>query len=202
MAAALVAEHRTHGRAVTMLAAEIKVGDAKWPTRIRNISIGGALVEGVPIGEIGTQVVLSRGRRCAAGKVLWRSTDAFAIQFNEPIKVAEWLQSGDSSSGRSTHQEVGNDSRRDDLPTEIIASRVQEEMAFVSRLLEGVADLLSEDPILRVRHATRIQELCVGKQMLTELVAVLERGCSADAVLANVTDPMRQRLLREKMRRI
>lgn len=202
MTARLVAEQRTDRRAVTMLTAEITVGAATWRAKIRNISTGGALVEGVPITELGTQVVLSRGPQCAAGEVIWRGTDALAIQFNEPIDVAEWLQSGDSHSRTSKPSQVGNDGCPHDLPTEIIASRVREEMAFVSRLVEGVADLLSEDPILRVRHAPRIQELCVGEQMLSELITVLERGCSADAVLANATGPMRQRLLRGKMRGI
>lgn len=202
MTARLVAEQRTDRRAVTMLTAEVAVGSATWPARIRNISTGGALIEGVPVTERGTQVVLSRGQQCAAGEVIWCDPEALAIQFNEPINPAEWLRSGDSSGERSRHREVRDDCRPDDLPTEIIASRVREEMAFVSRLVEGVADLLSEDPILRVRHATRIQELCVGEQMLTELIAILERGCSANAVVTNATGPMRQRLLRGKMRTV
>lgn len=202
MVAALTAEQRTHGRAVTLLTAEIKVGDEKWPARIRNISLAGALVEGIPSGDVGTQVVLSRGSAHAAGEVLWRDTDALAIRFHEPIDLAEWLESR-TSSGNSMDHDLGNiQSRHEDVSAEIIACRVREEMAFVSRLVEGVAGLLSEDPILRVRHATRIQELCMGEQMLNELSAVLERGCSVDAVLANVTGPMRQRLLRARIRGI
>lgn len=80
--------------------------------------------------------------------------------------------------------------------------RVCEETAYVSRLVEGVAELLLQDTILRVRHASPIRNFCAGEQMLRELAAVLELGCSADAVLAKVTGPMRQRLLRARMRRL
>jgi hypothetical protein len=202
MTAALVSEGRCHFRPNSMLAGSLSAGGSIWAVTIRNLSVRGASIEGEISVDIGTSVVLSRGPHQVAGEVRWQSARSVGIWFHEPVNVADWLQSVDSSGTEPAEKESSNSGGRhfDDLPSSIIASRVREEMAFVARLVEGVAELLSEDPILRVRHATRIQELCMGEQMLNELSAVLELGCSADAVFANVSEPMRQRLLRARMR--
>lgn len=74
--------------------------------------------------------------------------------------------------------------------------RLIEEIGFVSRALHGVADVLSRDAILRIRHAPRVQELCISEQMLIEIAAVLEQASKLPAVERHVTGPMRRRLLR------
>lgn len=202
MGAALVAEQRTYRRTATMLNGEISIGDTTWPAKIRDISAYGALVQSDAMAQEGASVVLSRGPRCVAGEVRWRGTNALGIQFAEPVDVAEWLDSQDARGTGSREKNVPNHGCRNTmevLPPDVVACRVREEMAYVSRLIDGVAELLSEDPILHVRHATRLQELCIGKQMLNELAAVLELGCSADAVLISVSGPMQQRLLRARM---
>lgn len=197
MATALVSEKRTHRRAVTMLTADLTVANRTWPATIRNLSVQGALVQTPANLQIGAGVVLTRGGHRVAGEVRRSGTEGFGICFDEQINVPDWLESIDSSStGRRGDRSSGDrHSDSHSVPPEIILSRVREEMAYISRLIEGVALLLAEDPILRVRHSGRIQELCIGEQMLQELSAILV-DCSADAVQVNATGPMRQRLLR------
>lgn len=202
MRSALVAEQRSYRRTNTMLNGEISTGDRTWPAKIRDISPYGALVETDAIALERASVVLSRGPRRVAGEVRWRSTNALGIQFALPVDVEEWLESHDPRGTGSSQQNVPNRGRRHPkqvLSPDVVACRVREEMAYVSRLIDGVTRLLSEDPILSVRHATRIQELCTSKHMVNELANVLDLGCSADAVLTHVSGPMQQRLLRAQM---
>lgn len=201
MATALVSEQRTHLRAVTMLTADLSVANTSWPVTIRNLSIRGALVQTAASVDVGEAVVLSRDRHCAAGEVRWRSADSVGIMFHEPINVPDWLHSKDSScTSRAGKRDLGSECpEADALPPDTIACRVREEIAYISRVIEGVAGLLAEDPILRVRHSSRIQDLCMSEQMLRELGVILELDCSADAVQANATGPMRHRLLRERI---
>lgn len=195
MATALVSEQRAHRRAVTMLTANLRAANSSWPAIIRNLSIQGALIQTRADLEIGAAVVLSRGSHCVAGAVRRRCSEGFGIRFEEPVDVPAWLQSINSNSTgkRNTDDECPN---AHTVSPAIILCRVREEMAYISRLIEGVAALLADDPILRVRHSSRLHELCMSEQMLRELGAVLEFDCSADAVQANATGPMRQRLLR------
>lgn len=197
MATALVSEQRTHRRAVTILTADLTVAGRTWPATIRNLSAQGASVQTSANLEIGAGVVLSRGDRRVAGEVCRSGTEGLGICFHEQINVPDWLESIESSSTSRRGNKSSGDGHSDShsVPPEIILNRVREEMAYIARLIEGVASLLAEDPILRVRHSGRIQELCIGEQMLQELSAILV-DCSADAVQVNATGPMRQRLLR------
>lgn len=197
MATALVSEQRAHRRSVTMLTANLTVANSSWPATIRNLSVQGALVQTAAKLEIGVEVVLSRGSHDVAGAVRRRCSEGFGICFREAINVADWMQSIDTATtNRKGTREADGHAEAQTLAPETILSRVGEEMAYISRLIEGVASLLAEDPILRVRHSSRIQELCMSEQMLQELGAILESDRSADAVQANATGPMRQRLLR------
>lgn len=198
MATALVSEQRAHRRPVTMLAVDLRAANGSWPATIRNLSPQGALVQVSADLEIGAVVVLSRGSNHVAGEVRRRGAQGLGISFHEPITVPDWLQSIDSSSTSRTGNRNPHDRAReaDTLSRATILCRVREEMAYISRLIEGVAGQLADDPILRVRHSSRIQELCMSEQMIQELAAILEFDCSADAVQTNATGPMRQRLLR------
>ena len=202
MGGALVEEQRSYRRAATMFNGEISAGDTSWPAKIRDISAYGALVQSDAIAHEGASVELIRGPRRVAGEVRWRGAGALGIRFAEPVNVEEWLECQVARGLSSRQENLPNNGCRhpqEVLPSDVIAYRVREEMAFVSRLIDGVAELLSEDPILHVRHATHLQELCMGRQMLNELINVLELGCSADAVLTSVSGPMQQRLVRAQI---
>lgn len=198
MATALVSEQRADRRAIMMLNAELANANRSWPATIRNLSAYGALVETEADLEIGAAVVVSRGSRRVAGEVRRRCVEGYGICFHEPIDVRNWMQSNESSSASRGGNRDPNARcpKAHLLRPETISCRVREELAYISRLIESVASLLAEDPILRVRHSDRIQELCISEQMLRELAAILEFDCSPDSVQANATGPMRHRLLR------
>jgi len=63
-------------------------------------------------------------------------------------------------------------------------------------VLSAVAGVLSEDPILRVRHCGRMQELSIAAEMLKQLSTVLLSDDKITTIQTCVTGPMKQRMLR------
>jgi len=89
---ALAVENRSEGRSNVFLTAMLEGGGASAPVRIRNISAGGALVDGRTLPPLGTLVTLSRGRLFAAGRLAWAGEGQAGLNFDEQIDVATWVQ--------------------------------------------------------------------------------------------------------------
>ena len=78
-------------------------------------------------------------------------------------------------------------------------TRIAEELAYVKRLLDGVGDQLTEDPIMLQRHAQALQNFDAACQILGHLSVVLG---SEDAAVAAESIPMedlRTRLVRKAL---
>ena len=56
--------------------------------RIRDISAGGAKVQG-PMLDVGTQIILTRGRFTIPARVVWCGDAQFGVAFDKPINVDE-----------------------------------------------------------------------------------------------------------------
>lgn len=191
------AESRKAERINTLLAADARVGDKCWQVRIRNMSQFGAMVETPVKVDIKTSILVKRGALHAAGEVVWRRDGVFGVRFFEPADVREWL-------GVSTHEAVASIGHPPELKTQAadapsdaaLTFRIAEEIAYVERVLSAVAGVLSEDPILRVRHCGRMQELSIAAEMLKQLSTVLLSDDKITTIQTCVTGPMKQRMLR------
>lgn len=180
-----------------MLAAVAVVGQTQWPVKIRNLSSWGALVETQARTDRGTTVMLMRGSLRAAGEVMWQCNDEFGLKFFAPISVEEWLRSINYKVDPDTNQnKVASRSNKDALTEEALLRRIAEEIACVGRAIENVADLLSQDAILRIRHIRSLQELCIAEQGLAGISKILKDGITVDSIHRHAVGVLRQRLLR------
>lgn len=183
---------RQSERTNTLLAATAMVGATAWPIKIRNISRFGLMVESAVKAQVGSSVSISRGSLRAAGEIVWSLDKTFGVKFFNSIDTAEWAPRRDAALAPNiTHKRQP----RSDLSNETLSSRCRQELGFISRTLDGLADSLSRDPVLRIRYASEIQQLCINSEMVQQIACVYGDDDIASAVDRFVTGPMRSRLL-------
>ena len=191
---------RAFVRSKTFLAATMQVKEVACPVRVRNLSPLGAMIEAASVPGIGTTITVGRGSLAAAAEVVWTEADHFGVRFTEEVDVARWIserhQTDSMAPVPSTRISSKDGSAQLDLDDSIIASRIADEISYLGRVMEGVSDILSKDPLLRHRHARSIQDLAIGEEMLDQLAAVLKTTNKIEAIKQTVTGSMRGRLLR------
>lgn len=197
------------------LAAEIETEGLKLPVRIRNLSEGGALIEGAALPGVGTPLVLRRLQVELPASVIWRTAGKAGIKFGERAYVEEWV------AGRPLIERMlGRGQARVDAiqaairdgvalteePSAPISPpaddraldrRLAEELAYVRRLLDVVGDELTDDPIILQRHANTLQSFDMACQTLGHISAILGAPDRAEAVAAVTLEELRMRLLRK-----
>lgn len=146
--------------------------------------------------EVGTQLTICRDSLRAEGEIVWRNDATAGIRFLAPLKIEEWVSIPTRTALAPEEHCSADREAPDELSNDVIDRRILDEVTFVSRSIEAVADLLTNDPILRIRHSNAIQQLCISSQMLEELTLVLPCKDKCSAVYESVTGPMRNRLLR------
>ena len=83
---------RSDSRSNVFLTATVYAGARSSPVKIRNLSIHGALLEGVNLPGDGSPARLQRGSLVALGEVAWRDDKHCGIRFNHPVNVEEWIK--------------------------------------------------------------------------------------------------------------
>jgi hypothetical protein len=84
-----------------------------------------------------------------------------------------------------------------DPSTDLLDRRLEEELAFCRRTLEGMGDKQCDDPILLSRHQVTLQSIDLLAQMLGHIAAVVGAADRADAVSRIGMIELRNRLTRE-----
>lgn len=197
------------------MAAEIETDGLKLPVRIRNLSEGGAMIEGAALPGVGATLILRRLQIELAATVIWRTAGRCGIRFGEPAFVEEWV-----AGRRSPERMFGRGQARVDTIQAAIRSgsavaddwvpptgpavddrdldhRLAEELAYVGRLLDTVGDELSDDPVMLQRHAQSLQNFDLACQIMGHISAILGASDRADAVAAVTLEELRTRLLRK-----
>lgn len=193
-------EARSTGRATTLLAAILSYGSHKAPCRIRNLSAGGALVDVSSPPPQGSTVFLSRGSLTTAAEVVRVSAGNCGLRFSEEVVVADWLpdapRNTTNTAARSfaTSSEIPAGGR---LTDEMVLRRSSEEIDYVSRSIESIATLLLNDPVLKLRHATSMQQLAIAQQILLDISAIIKSEDKGLAVMSCTNSPLRSRLARK-----
>jgi hypothetical protein len=165
----------------------------------------GALVECEPLPPIGATVVISRGKLAIAGEVIRSKNSFFGVRFSEKIELHAWLTDAAKPNlpSRQTEEDMPPQAQfkpeNDDglFSHQTLDQRISEEIQYVSRIVGVIGEVLVNDPVLRVRHASSLQQLDMGKQMLAEIAEIVAAKNKLDRISSAVTGPMRARMLRE-----
>ncbi len=197
-----------------LLSATIETATLKAPVRIRNLSEGGALLEGAAFPDVGGALTLRRLEIAIDAVVVWRSASRCGVQFKGKVAVADWVSGTQSRSSHDIDQ-----ARVDSIQAAVRAGRpvpttegaaapvvdadldrrIAEELSYVKRLLEIVGDELTDAPIVVQRYSRSLQSFDLACQILGHLSTILTASNRGAAVQAVGMDDLRARLLRKPL---
>lgn len=201
------------------LAASIVAGALKADVRIRNMSEGGAMIEGSALPSTGCPLVLKRAEIEIGGVVVWSHAGRCGIRFDGLAYVDEWIagkklpEKANFSSGQRRVDAIQSALRSGQSPDTFnaprdaalrpdtrshrnqLVRRIGEEIAAVHRLLNAVADDLSDDPLMLTRHSARLQGIQSASEILDHLARVLQAADPEAETDAIKIQALRSRLL-------
>ncbi|MDQ3045281.1 MAG: hypothetical protein M3R06_09080 [Chloroflexota bacterium] len=203
-------ELRAQARSKVILAATWSDGAYVKPGKIRDMSTLGAMLETSFPPVVDATIILTRGKLRAAATVVWTGIQAFGVLFDEPVKVRDWLTDdpdtaiGKESFNRTCIKTVAAQSEKVERPRPevtpisniVVECRLSEEIDYAARIVLSIASVLSNDPVLRTRHAISLQELATSYQTMFEISSIIKEPDKFNAVLQVASGSMRQRLLR------
>jgi PilZ domain len=196
-----------------LLAATIEADGLKVPVRIRNLSEGGAMVDGSALPRTGTLLTLTRAEIEVGGRVVWQTQGRCGVAFDTTaITVDEWVSGNRVASFQGHRGQARVDAIQqavrsgDALPAEPAApaapdlanlgTRLVEEIFHVRELLDRLGEQLIDDPHVIATHMASLQNLDRASQILDHLGAILGADDPAAAVDAVAMQELRARLLR------
>jgi hypothetical protein len=182
---------------------------SRMAVTVRNLSSTGALVRArSPIAEIGP-IALVRGSLRAPGTLAWKDGLNGGINFDEPINLAEWAPGAPREGQRDVDRRVAQsrgqvapllpraapDLSASDARSNLVA-RISEELAFAARRLDVLGSELSEEPAMVARHAARLQDIEITRQVLGHLSRLLATDDPAALLASLGMEDLRRRLER------
>jgi hypothetical protein len=174
-----VADQRSEPRTNMFVMATIASGSGSGPVKVRNLSPGGALVEGGILPTPGTRIILNRADLSMHGKVVWSASGRAGLRFESLADVAQWLPAGVNSHGQQRVDQLVQQikaSPRPAYPPQAPAIMIPAAISFddlrqVKKALESLAEDLACDPDVIARHCSRLQALDLAAQLLDKLLA-------------------------------
>ena len=170
------ADERGEGRSNIFLVATIYAAQGSGPVRIRNMSPGGALVEGGALPSEGSPVRLSRGSLGVAGCIAWQSGNRAGVRFDCRVAVADWLPRGHRPPQQAIDEAVHayrSGARMPPARSPAPVVDLRAELTGLEQTLRRIAEQLARDSAVCERHLTGIQSIDVAAQKLAGLAASL-----------------------------
>lgn len=158
--------------------ATIAAGSASGPVKIRNLSPGGAMVEGAALPQVGDRFELRRGASCVCGTVAWCRDGLAGLEFDGTVDVAEWTPGGHA--GQKRVDQVFQQVTAGAGAAPEVQILVPQEDTFaapqlrrLARAIDALADDLADDAAVVAKFAAKLQTLDIASQVLRKLA---ERG--------------------------
>ena len=197
-----------------LLSATIEAGQLKVPVRIRNLSEGGAMLDGAALPDPGCTLTLRRLQVEIGARVIWCDAGRCGVAFDGVAAVEDWvagscLPQRFVAPGQARVDAIQFAVRRGEalpeeppplgkpVPVGDLEQHIAAEIEMVRRLLETVGDELSDDMALLTRYAEALQRFDFGCQVLGHLAAVLSAPDRAAAVAGVTMEELRARLLQK-----
>lgn len=113
-------DSRASERSNVFLSATLYSDTGSFPVRIRNISPGGALLDGTNLPAIGSSIRLARAHLTAEGEIAWQSHDFRGLRFRSTVDVQEWVKSRAHAGQQRVDQAIAQirAERRSKIPVE------------------------------------------------------------------------------------
>lgn len=168
--------------------ASMAAGSATGPVKIRNMSQGGALIEGGALPRLGEALSIRRGELTAVGRIVWCEEGRAGVRFDCEVDVMDWLPAGSRKQEQvaQTFHELKNSHRESIAPP---PPRVtgnspfdRQDLLEVAEALDALADVLAEDPRVIATCASKLQALDIASQLLRRCVALVPAATGPDSL--------------------
>jgi len=190
-----------------LLSATIKSVAGEAAVRVRNLSDGGAMLEGGDLPVPGERLLLHRATLSVAGTCVWRNDTRCGIRFDRPVSVPQWAGTRAAASAgqqrvdalQATFRAGGAVAAADPLvsPSKAAVTRnVADEIAAAADVLRALSDRLADDMAVIAAHGDALQQLDPLAQTLDHLARVLGAADPAPVIAAIGMDDLRSRLAR------
>jgi len=162
------------------LMATLYIGAHSTPVKVRDMSTGGALIEGGTMPPLGHGIRLCRGSLHVSGEVVWTTGGRSGLRFNTAITVTDWLPRANATAPQMRIDEIVQlvKSSEASSPTfagsevEITSRKLTSlEITQLKLAIEALAEDLAADPDIVARHMEKLQSLDLTAQALTKLAA-------------------------------
>lgn len=161
--------------------AELSSASATGKIKIRNMSVGGAMVEGAALPALAAHCRILRGELELEGEIVWVAGNRAGIRFDGTAHVAQWLPNAGRS--QADVDRVVAAAKSGIMPGDYPASSPgvaapaplmsraidARQAASVADQLEDLADALSGDIDVVSRHMGKLQALDLAVQTLRKL---------------------------------
>ncbi len=154
--------------------ATMAAASASGPIKIRNMSLGGALIEGGTLPPIGEHLSLRRGELAISGRIVWRQSGKAGLSFDHAVEVMDWLPAGSGGQQRVDH--AFHELKANSAPARPASSAPVEaapigrfDLLNLAQALDVLADSLAEDARIVAAHSAKLQALDAASQMLRRL---------------------------------
>lgn len=148
-------EHRSDIRSNVFLTAILLGGVDPQPVRVRNLSPGGAFLDGQEIPPVGASVRLVRGSLAVTGNVAWQSAGHAGLRFAKEIDVGAWVKRVGHSGQRRVDEAV-DALRQQQRPT---ATADAPSLVRISAELDGICERISASAAMTVEVGEELVRL-------------------------------------------
>ena len=153
-----------------LIAAVLHAAEGVSPVRIRNMSSHGALVEAPVLPPAGAEVELVRGSLRARGRLVWSEGNRCGIRLDAEVTVADWIAPPRNAQQAAVDWMIAEvRSGRAEPVAQSVRSPSALDLGQAAALVEDIAEALSADPAVLVRHAASLQRLDQLRGMLEGL---------------------------------
>lgn len=191
-----------------LLSATLETAAGAAPIRVRNLSEGGAMLEGADLPVPGERLLLRRTALSIAGTCAWANGSRCGVRFDRPISVQQWAASARTATSagqqridalQATIRAGGVVAPADPLRTPnqaAVVRNVADEIAAAACFIRSLSDRLAEDMAVIAAHGDALQQLDPLSQTLDHLARVLAAPDPGPVIDAIGMDDLRARLTR------
>jgi hypothetical protein len=194
-----------------LLSATLETAFGEAAVRVRNLSEGGAMLEGGELPLPGERLLLRRLEFSVAGSCVWCSGTRCGVRFDRPISVAHWAGTRTATSAAQQRVDALQTAIRAGgaaapaapavTPAQpVVVRNVADEVAAAAAVLRALSDRLAEDMAVIAAHGDALQQLDPLTQTLDHLARILAAADPGPVIAGIGMDDLRARLTRPRSR--
>jgi hypothetical protein len=207
--------NRKEGRTNVITGVTFASGARSLVVRLRDVSVCGMQLELPNPPKLGSEVTISKGKLRSNGVVVWLKSSRCGIKFNEDIDLDSWLdgrlsrleqEAKTQSNVKKRIEKISEDfyGEFDDRHSAqcAIRERCAQEMRYVARLVEDLGETFMKEPIILARHARKVQDFDLIKQLITQLSNLVDANDICEAAINIPLSSLRNRILKKSLKTI